>query len=107
MRKIPPKLRKEIEESGINKFCALCGSKNNVEWHHVWIYAGKQINEKWAIVGACKEHHDRVNKELAIREFFEVISLIRATDKDLEKYPRKNWNQAKKYLKIKTDDLLP
>lgn len=100
MRKIPIKIRNAIAESKKNVRCAICGDKNNVEWHHVWIYAGRQINEHWAIVGACKNHHDRVNVEIEIKEQFERISLLQATDEDLAKYPKKDWSQIKRYLKI-------
>lgn len=100
MRKIPTKLRNEIVTSKKNTCCAICGDKNNIEWHHVWIYAGRQINEPWAIVGACKEHHERVTREPLIKEQFEMISLLRATEHDLAKYPKKDWQQIKRYLEI-------
>lgn len=98
MRAIPESLKLQIKNSGINDACAYCGSKLNVEWHHVWIYGGKQINEIWAIVGACKYHHGEVNKNNEIKEFFEIVSLTRAYEEDLEKYPKKDWELIKRYL---------
>ena len=71
-----------------------------IQWHHPWIYAGKQINEPWAIVGACEGHHDEVTKDRAIKQAFETDSLMRATDEDLAKYPRKDWEQIKRTLGI-------
>lgn len=68
-----------------------------IEWHHIWIYAGKQINEKWAIVPACPSHHDRAHQH-EIKNRFEAISLQRAAQEDLNKYPKKNWKQIINYL---------
>lgn len=70
--------------------------EGRIEWHHAWIYAGKQINEEWAIVPACHFHHSMVTKDKAIRQAFETASLIMATKADLEMYPRKDWAQIKK-----------
>jgi len=106
MRKIPLKLRKELEELPRMKRCECHswsiyeGCEGKIEWHHVFIYAGKQINEKWAIVAACKKHHDLVKSSSLIKEFFEIRSLLYADEKSLKKYPRKNWSQLKKYLGI-------
>ena len=69
-----------------------------IEWHHPWIYGGSQINEAWAIVGGCTYHHDEVNKDKAIKQAFETASLLLATEKDLGKYPRKDWGQIKRTL---------
>lgn len=105
MRPIPKKMRDEIEASRINKLCALYGSRHfgmcsrKIEWHHVWIYAGRQINEPWAIVGACTIHHDEVKSNRDVKRAFERISLSRASLDDLEKYPKKDWLQIKKQLK--------
>lgn len=71
-----------------------------IEWHHVWIYAGSQISEKWAIVGACHQHHEEVKKDLAIKAAFEEASLSIATIADLAKYPKKAWSQIIKALGI-------
>lgn len=103
MHPIPPKLRDEIAESGQNKGCALDHGEYGycdgvIQWHHVWIYAGRQIQESWAIVGACNKHHDEVKTRQEVKDAFERESLRRATDKDLEKYPNKNWEALKKNL---------
>lgn len=66
-----------------------------VQWHHTFIYGGRQINEVWAIVPACERHHDQVQKEPKVKMFFEKVSLARATETDLKKYPRKNWTVLK------------
>jgi len=55
-----------------------CGGR--IEWHHVFIYAGRQLNEKWAIVPACHDHHAKAEP---LREHFEHIALNRATTQEL------------------------
>jgi hypothetical protein len=102
MRPILPKLREALASNPRMKYCnhADENCEGKIEWHHVWIYGGKQINEEWAIVAACAYHHRMVGSNKKIREHFERISLILSFLEDLEKYPRKNWSQIKKYLKI-------
>lgn len=69
-----------------------------VEWDHVWIYAGRQINEKWAIVGVCKKHHAAKEGNLLLKDSIARASLRLATEEDLAKYPRKNWVQIRRAL---------
>lgn len=63
MRKISPKLKKEILADPYYSVCALSrrsGERNcqgRVTWEHAIIHAGKQLNEKWAIVPLCEFHH--------------------------------------------------
>lgn len=107
MRPIPPKLRNELAEEPRMKHCLLLGAKpiyggctGGVEWDHVWIYAGKQINEKWAIVGVCKGHHAAKEGNWMVKEAIQTASLKLATADDLGKYPRKDWQQIKRSLGI-------
>jgi len=98
VRKIPDKLRKKIAEDSYYHNCLRKKEGDclgRITWEHCWIYAGKQINEKWAIIPLCVHHHlgSGMNKEL--NQWF---SIKRATKKDLEKYPKKNWSQIIKYL---------
>lgn len=87
--------------SGLSRLYGACSApQRKLEWHHVWIYAGRQIDEPWAILAACKGHHDMVNKDRAIKQAFEHASLLLATEEDLARYPRKNWDQIKKVLGI-------
>jgi hypothetical protein len=108
MRPIPPKMRQELEKLPRMKACTLsrlqsvyghCEGK--LDWHHVWIYAGRQINELWAILAGCQRHHRMVDSDAAIRASFQTASLALATDEDLAKYPRANWPQLKRALGMK------
>lgn len=87
MRPLSEKLRLDFTADPNYAFCALrdgqCSSK--VEWHHVFTYAGRQINERWAIVPACQYHHRNVSK---YGDCFKLVALLRATDEELAKYPK-------------------
>lgn len=80
---------------------SLGGCEGKIDFHHMWIYAGRQINEKWAILPACRHHHDLVNRDIMVRDMFKWVSLRLATPEDLKKYPKTDWNLIKQYLKVK------
>lgn len=97
MRPIPLKLRKKLEADEWMKQCCYCGSQE-VEFEHSWIYAGKQINEWWAIVPLCTNHHRGKYANALIKRYGQWQSLMRGL-KDAERdYPRTNWRQIKKTL---------
>lgn len=99
MNNIPPKLKKKMSEDPYYLVCARVNSdcEGRITWEHAWIYASRQIQEPWAIIPLCVRHHlgDLLDKKENQR-----ISLCRATDEDLAKYPKKDWNYEKNYLKI-------
>lgn len=103
MRPIPLAMRDELELLQRMKVCAVahfgfgeCEPK--IEWDHVWIYAGRQINEPWAIIGVCSRHHRLKDSEWLVRDAIQRASLRLATSEDLARYPRRNWAQLKKSL---------
>lgn len=103
MRPIPVTMRAELSMLPRMKRCELahfglgeCDGK--IEWDHVWIYAGKQVNELWAILGLCHKHHYAKPGNQLLNEGAMRISLRLATQEDLAKYPRKNWAQIKRSL---------
>lgn len=100
MRPIPKKIRNRLSD---DPFMATCihnnaDCKGRVEWEHAFIYAGRQINEEWAIVPCCTYHHrgDGLDKN-----YNQYRALQRATDEDLAKYLRVNWDLLKQFLKHK------
>ena len=112
MNPINNDLRKEISDDSYYKTCCITGKQNvKIDWHHVWIYAGKQINEKWAIMPIWEMKHspmgdnDSVHRCKETRELVQYLSLKRATDDDLEKYPNKNWKLIFKNLKEKYEGI--
>ncbi len=102
MRKIPEKLRKEIAEDPFMALCCITGS-GSVSWEHCWVYAGKQINEAWAIVPLRRDLNNS-HPPKDIKERCQLISLERATKEDLAKYPKKNWDQIYKFLSKKYEN---
>lgn len=103
MRPIPKKMREEVSKELRSRYCAMQGlgfgpCDGRIELHHVWIYAGKQINEPWAFVFLCHYHHSAQDGYLKLREAIMRNSLSHAKDSDLQKYPKKDWKQIKKAL---------
>lgn len=101
MRPIPKKLKDEIKKDPYYKRCARAddgGCDGRITWEHAWMYAGRQINERWAIIPLCVYHHLGPGLD---KEKNQWIALSRAVDEDLKKYPRKDWLRIKSYLMMK------
>jgi hypothetical protein len=101
MRPIPEKLKKEMNSDPFYKKCIrhkeqTCGGR--ITFEHALIYAGKQINEKFAILPVCEKHHgvnryqDRGDLD---KRYHEWVALNRMSPEDEKKYPRRNWQQEK------------
>ena len=107
MRKIKKKLRTRISEDPQMRVCIYWNDNapnhdcdGRIEWEHAFIYAGKQINEEWAIVGCCTAHN---RSDRMVKEYNQFIALQKAKklgcwEEILRKYPRTNWNQLFYYL---------
>jgi len=97
MHKIPDKLRAQMHDDPYMHVCARADfeCEGRVTWEHAFIHAGKQIQERWAIIPLCVYHHlgPGLNKEIN-----QMIALSHATDEELAKYPKTDWEQMKKYL---------
>lgn len=89
MNNIPVKLKKQLLADPEYKHCALkglheCGGRITLE--HAIIYAGKQVQARWAIIPVCAAGQDvdqyqdshRMNKEMN-----RWVALNRATDDEL------------------------
>lgn len=77
------------------KQCIHAGCSDPPQWEHSLIYQGKQVNEAWAIVPACKYHHMGEGLD---KNYNRAVALYRATDEDLDKYPKTDWKQQKIWL---------
>lgn len=70
-----------------------CQGRSTME--HAFIYRGRQIPDKWAVVRLCEWAHlgpglnKRINQWLALRH---------ATAEDLAKYQKTDWVRLKSYL---------
>lgn len=95
---IPNKLKQELLKDTYYKTCARKGDDcdGRITFEHAFLYAGKQINEKWAIIPLCWHHHlgKGLNKELN-----HYIALKRADLSDLcLRMSKKDWRQMYNYL---------
>ncbi len=97
MRKIPEKLRNEMAADPYYKVCArwrhlkdhVCMANPRtgqlIEWEHALIFAGKQINEVWAIVPICWWAHSGPGLKKQINVW---LALNRAKDEELLEYSK-------------------
>lgn len=103
---VPRKVREQIAS---DPFMAICiyespDAPNNdcsgrIEWEHACLYAGKRINEPWAIVPCCTSHN---RGQGIVKEYNRYRALLRANLSDLaRRYPKHNWQQEFNYLKGK------
>lgn len=96
MTKMPQKLRKEIAADPQYKFCALVGHHDHVcggriTMEHAMIYAGRQIQEKWAIVAVCaagQEVDEFQDAHTMNKELNQWVALNQATDEELSHFKR-------------------
>lgn len=92
MRAVSPRVRNIVEARP--QVCARRadgGCAGRTTWEHALIYAGKQVDEAWAIVILCERHHSvgayqdcgaldkRENERLALNQ---------ATDEELREYSK-------------------
>ena len=99
---IPLAIRKQLSGDDRMRKCEIC-SESRVQFHHVFIYAGKQIKEAWNIAPACANCHAMATPHnskyvQSVREQFEWNALNRMTPSDIVKYPKKDWQTLKNYL---------
>jgi len=107
MRPIPPGLKRQLNDDPFMAVCiydnALC--EGRVEWDHVFIWAGRQVNEWFAILPVCYYHHRGGGMD---RKYTEYVALSRVDDVQLfeiqKKYPRADWIGLKKRLVKKYGD---
>lgn len=91
MNNLPPKLRRELAKDPEYKVCARRGLHGHecagrITFEHALIYAGKQIQSRWAIIPLCEKAHNcgrwqdcgDMNKNIN-----QWIALHRATDAEI------------------------
>lgn len=68
---------------------------------HALIYAGRQIDEPWAIVLLCEYAHSLgpwLDSGILDKRKNEWIAVCRMTRRDEKHYPRMDWSQKRAYL---------
>lgn len=103
MHPIPPKLRAQMSESNFYSVCALRGHTHKVcagriTWEHALTYAGRQVQEAFAIVPICAEYH--LGKGLDKRRNI-WVALNRASLQDFKKYEKADWKRQLLFLNRK------
>lgn len=75
--------------------------KGRITREHAVYYAGKKIDEAWAIVLLCAWAHEVDQFQDGggmVKEIGEWIAINRMTKEDEARFPRKDWKQRRKYL---------
>lgn len=105
MRKVSESVKLKLQEEP--DICLRADEGNcagRITWEHAIVYAGKQIDEQFAILKICEFHH-AVNKYQGggdlNKEKHEWLAYNRASEEDKLKYPRINWEQKLSYLNAK------
>jgi len=93
MSPIPFNLRIQLAKDPYYAKCARAedgGCNGRITWEHAILYAGRQVQERWAIIPLCYRHHlgDLLDKTKNV-----ILATNRATDDDKKKYPRLNWQK--------------
>lgn len=111
MNNIPLKLREEMSEDDYYYSCSrkdllddhVCEPDPRtgklIEWEHVFTFASKQLQKKFAIIPICWLVHrgGKLNKEIN-----EWIALNRATDEEIQEISKAiDYQHKKKYLNSK------
>jgi hypothetical protein len=100
MNQIPLALREELSNDPFYGTCALLGythtqCEGRITWEHALTYAGKQVQERFAIVPICAGYHlgPGLNKRRN-----KWVALSRLTPEDLAKYPKADWKRERLIL---------
>lgn len=100
MKPIPVKLRKSMNADPYYKTCARLDAEcsGRITFEHAFIYAGRQIQEKFAIIPLCWHHH---LGEGLVKIENQRIAASRAIKEDRAKYPSLNWSYLDNLKPIK------
>lgn len=94
MNSIPLAIRNALSEDPFYKVCARKDDdcRGRITWEHALTYAGRQLQEPWAIVPLCVWHHLAAGLNKEINRW---IALRRATEAQAAWY---GFQQLRKYL---------
>ncbi len=88
MNNIPTKLRFELANDPFYKVCVITGlGTGKIEWHHNLIFAGRQVQEKFAILPLMDYIHEKARLS-HVKDILDWIMLNRATTEELERYSK-------------------
>lgn len=91
MNRIPQSLRKKMSADPYYKVCCITGLRQSagdpIEWHHNLIFAGKQVQARFAILPIKRTFHLNINRT-HIKEKIDWIMLNRASEEELRQYSK-------------------
>lgn len=88
-------MREEMSNDSFYSRCCLTGrgrktdnrfDPERIEWHHNLIFAGRQVQRKFAILPIIKHHHDHMVGHT--KELCDWIMLNRATDVEIAEFSK-------------------
>jgi hypothetical protein len=88
MNNIPKALKADMAADPFYRQCCITGAlatNTKVEWHHNFIFAGRQVQEKWCILPLRKDIHDDI---VSYKERCDWIMYNRADDETLRRYSK-------------------
>jgi hypothetical protein len=92
MNAIPLKLRNELAADPEYRVCAraeegdcMTFGNNRITWEHALLYAGKQIQRRFAIIPLCWWHHIGAGLN---KIWNKKYAMSRATQQDKKDFPR-------------------
>lgn len=87
----------ENPAKGCDRIDDLQNCKGRLTKEHAIYYAGRQVQEIWAVLDLCVYHHLREGLKKNINQ---AIAYSRATDDDLKKYPKLSIPHARAIQKL-------
>lgn len=92
MNNIPKKLREDMATDPFYAICCVTGARatrqDPIEWHHNLIFAGSQVQEKFAILPLKHSLHERINGDKQLKAHLDWIMLSRASEEQLERFSK-------------------
>lgn len=114
MRKISPNILKRLLKDNIpclrKKILNDHVCQGRTTYEHVWVFAGRQIDEYFSIIPLCAYSHSVdlfQDGGILNKEINEWLSLGKVRYGDLDKYYKKDWNQRKRYLESVYGKVIP
>ena len=114
MRKISDKVNRVWESDPFNKMCVYryrtdatpCAGRITRE--HALIYAGKQMDEPYAIIPVCAKHHgvdEYQGRGVEDKRYHEFVAITRGLP-DIERYGRRDWRTELSRLRLRYNGVL-
>lgn len=79
--------------------CEHCGSTKEIEWHHALFYAGRKLQEVYAIRALCKKCHRETQGSInsTAKLFCQMLAITEGLMRGIEKdYPKCDWRQMRR-----------